>query len=110
MDIDNYEKVLDEHWRRFYEKELNGIQFVPNWKIFSCAFRRGYEFGKEQAGGHIPGATKKVGRNMIAAMAMQGILSNPAFCNISTKQDFVVRAALAAADALLAEFGKQGEE
>lgn len=47
-------------------------------------------------------------RIQAAIAALQGVMGNPAFCNINTCQDFPARAAIAVADKLVAELNKEG--
>ena len=47
-------------------------------------------------------------RMQAAIAALQGVMGNPAFCNINTNQDFPVRVAIAVADKLVAELNKEG--
>lgn len=42
-------------------------------------------------------------RYEIAKAAMQGVLSNPAFCNMSTKKDIAIKIAIYSADKLIEE-------
>lgn len=42
-------------------------------------------------------------RYEIAKAAMQGVLSNPAFCNMSTKKDIAIKIAVYSADKLIEE-------
>ena len=43
-------------------------------------------------------------------LSVQGVMSNPAFCNVNTSQDFPVRVAIAVADKLVAELNKEKEQ
>lgn len=45
-------------------------------------------------------------RYEIAKAAMQGVLSNPAFCNTSTNKDFPIKIAIYSADKLIEELKK----
>lgn len=101
MEQTDYEKAEAEAWDKFCETELKDR---PQWEpisykqVFSYAFEAAYRYGvwcgmekAQHSDGnpdHIPEATKKVKdakesaetfaseRTMIAAMAMQGLLSN----------------------------------
>jgi len=84
----DYEKARAEAWDKFRETELKDRpQWEPisNKEVFDYAFNAAYRYGvwcsmerKAQNSqiNYIPDPTKKVDRIMIAAMAMQGILSN----------------------------------
>lgn len=127
----DYEKAKAEAWTKFFGQELNGRpQWEPisNEDVFDCAFKAAYLYcSMEKArpygnGDHIPDATKKVDRAMIAAMAVQGILSgkdlllalnnqvniNKAKGDDTSLETIVAREAICYADALLAELGKEG--
>jgi len=125
----DYEKAKAESWRA-YSAEFGVQGSVPNI-AFSRIFDYGYERGKAHADDHIPGATKKVAdfgeevnfptRVMIAAMAMQGIITSEMY--LKTLNNKVPEegggegrlAKLAAvearyfADALIAELEKEKE-
>lgn len=49
-------------------------------------------------------------RYEIAKAAMQGVLSNPAFCNTSTNKDFPIKIAIYSADKLIEELKKTKNE
>ena len=49
-------------------------------------------------------------RIQAAIAALQGVMSNPAFCNVNTSQDFPVRVAIAVADKLVAELNKEEKQ
>lgn len=49
-------------------------------------------------------------RIQAAIAALQGVMSNPAFCNVNTSQDFPVKVAIAVADKLVAELNKEKKE
>lgn len=46
-------------------------------------------------------------RIQAAIAAMQGVLSNPAFCNISTNKELPIKIAIYSADALIKELKKE---
>lgn len=114
----DYEKAKAEAWQEFYNKELKDR---PQWEpisdkeVFDYAFEAAYRYGvwcgmekaqHSQSDGnpdHIPGATKKVDRTMIAAMTMHGMLSYDA--NAPLKD--TAKLAVEFADALIAELGEE---
>ena len=49
-------------------------------------------------------------RIQAAIAALQGVMSNLAFCNVNTSQDFPVRVAIAVADKLVAELNKEEKQ
>lgn len=116
----DYEKAKAEAWAEFYDEELKDR---PQWepisdkKVFDYAFESAYRYGRfvgmeeaktqsESEPAHIPEAGKKVDRNMIASMAMQGFLSS----NSAIEQPkFIAEAAVEYADALIAELKKEAK-
>jgi len=130
----DYEKAKAEAWDKFRETELKDRpQWEPisNKKVFDYAFEAAYRYGvwcgvKKRsilnADGnpdHIPGATKKVDRAMIAAMAMQGIITSEIYLHTLDNKvqeegggegrlsKLVAVEARYFADALIEELGKE---
>ena len=48
-------------------------------------------------------------RIQAAIAALQGVMGNPAFCNISSSQDFPVKVAIAVADGLVTALKEDGK-
>jgi len=102
----DYEKAKAEVWEEYHE------HVVCNRYWFDNIFARAYHLGRAHAADHIPDATKKVDRAIIAAMAMQGLLSNTKSIYIDGETaekspENVAKIAAMFADALLAELGKE---
>lgn len=138
MEQTDYEKAKAEAWAAFYDKDLKGRprpqwEQIDNKQVFDYAFDVAYRYGvwcgmeKARTGSnsdHFPDATRKVDRAMIAAMAMQGILSNQdlllalndqvntnkAKGNNTSLATIVARESICYADALIAELGENEEE
>ncbi len=128
----DYEKALATAWNVFWDKHFRGKEdtSIKASEVFDDAFLRGYRYGLETAEAqtesepeHIPEATKKVDRTMIAAMAMQGILASEQYIRtldyaitLSKKcgeakemTTLVAQEAVKYADALIAELKKEAE-
>lgn len=118
----NHEKAKAEFWREYHKHVVCGTDSHRYW--FDKIFDRAYQLGKERNGDHIPDATKKIDRAMIAAMAMQGILGNQSYWVDFDKtasalrckgedigiRTLIAREAVGYADALIAELGEKEEE
>lgn len=126
----NYEKAKDEWWEKYHKNVVCGTDSHKFWfdRIFEAAYRCGTWCGmkKAQSGSesdHIPEATKKVDRTMIAAMAMQGLLASEQYIRtldyaitLSKKRGeakemttLVAQEAVKYADALIAELKKEAK-
>jgi len=125
-----YDKAISaaesDSLRDYMDSDLRKAVAEPDeWLAHKWGFSAGYKFGRSQAADHIPDTTKKVDRAMIAAMAMQGLLSNAVWVNVKTEyimqeyQNDDERASMLArelaedsvefADALIEELGKEKE-
>jgi len=105
----DYEKAKAEAWKEYHKHVVCGTDSHRYW--FDKTFNVAYFLGKAHADDHIPEATKKVDRAMIAAMAMQGLLNATSVerFTLRIKPSTIAEAAIEYADALITELGKERE-
>jgi len=78
----DYQNTKDGAEKGNYQECMNPDLYKSMWNARKIGFKKGYELGKAHA-------TKKVDRTMIAAMAMQGLLSN--FAWMTEKIEYIRR-------------------
>lgn len=111
----DYETEKAKWWKQYHKKVVCGADDHRYWfdRIFAAAYHYGVRTGvaagiEEFKPSHIPDATKKVDRAMIAAMAMQGLLNATSVERFSLriKPESIAEAAVEYADALIDELNK----
>ena len=111
-ETNNYEKAKEDCWREWTYDASTGMslsELAEARRVFNFAFDRAYQLGKAYTQ-PVNGLTNE--RLQVAAMAMQGILSNECLITMNDERvnkspENVAIAAIKYADALLTKFNKE---